>query len=170
MNRTGRAPPHPRRDRPGRHRLLVRAEQPADRTRATAHTPTARRTPSASSPTPPRPPETSGVGRILGSHVVLDLGEGTYALYARLRRGSLTVAVGEQVRTGEQVAECGNSGDSGDSGDSGNSGEPRLRFRLRAGADPDTRPRHPLLRRRASASGEPRDLRLPRPGTAVGLG
>lgn len=33
----------------------------------------------------------SGVKRVVGNHVVLDLGDGTFALYAHLRNGSLAV-------------------------------------------------------------------------------
>ena len=65
--------------------------------------------------------ELTGPGRVLGNHVVLDLGGGVYALLAHLRRGSLRVAKGQRVEAGEQVAECGNSG---------NSTEPHLHFQL----------------------------------------
>lgn len=58
---------------------------------------------------------------VLGNHVVLDLGDGVYAAFAHLRRGSLRVRPGDEVRTGEQIAECGNSG---------NSSEPHLHFQL----------------------------------------
>ncbi|WP_405404406.1 M23 family metallopeptidase [Streptomyces sp. NBC_01104] len=67
-----------------------------------------------------------GPGSIVGNHIVLDLGDGTYALYAHLRRGSLRVRVGDSVRTGQQLAECGNSG---------NSTEPHVHFQLMD--DPD---------------------------------
>ncbi|GGL12415.1 M23 family metallopeptidase [Streptomyces flaveus] len=73
--------------------------------------------------------ELFGVHRIFGNHVVLDLGNGTYATYAHLKRGSLTVREGDQVRTGELLARCGNSG---------NSSEPHLHFQLMDGPDPDT--------------------------------
>ncbi|MEV5437166.1 M23 family metallopeptidase [Streptomyces sp. NPDC052682] len=71
----------------------------------------------------------SGARRIIGNHVVLDLGDGTYALYAHLRRGSLTVREGDRVRAGQLLARCGNSG---------NSTEPHLHFQLMDGPDPDT--------------------------------
>ncbi len=64
--------------------------------------------------------ELTGPGRVLGNHLVLDLG-GVYAVLAHLRRGSLRVAKGQRVAAGEQVAECGNSG---------NSTEPHLHFQL----------------------------------------
>ncbi|MBB6415719.1 M23 family metallopeptidase [Streptomyces massasporeus] len=72
--------------------------------------------------------EVSGVSRILGNHLVLDLGDGTHAAYAHLRRGSLTVREGDRVRAGQVLARCGNSG---------NSSEPHLHFQLMDGPDPD---------------------------------
>ncbi|MFJ8717085.1 M23 family metallopeptidase [Streptomyces violaceus] len=72
--------------------------------------------------------EMSGVRRILGNHIVLDLGNGTYAAYAHLRRGSLTVREGDRVHAGQVLARCGNSG---------NSSEPHLHFQLMDGPDPD---------------------------------
>lgn len=65
--------------------------------------------------------ELLGPGRLLGNHVVLDLGNGVYAAFAHLRRRSLRVTTGERVRAGQQIAECGNSG---------NSSEPHLHFQL----------------------------------------
>lgn len=67
-----------------------------------------------------------GAGAIVGNHVVLDLGDGTYAMYAHLRHGSLRVRAGEAVRAGQPLAECGNSG---------NSTEPHVHFQLMD--DPD---------------------------------
>lgn len=72
--------------------------------------------------------ELAGTGRILGNHLVLDLGNGTYAAYAHLQRGSLTVREGDRVRAGQPIARCGNSG---------NSSEPHLHFQLMDGPDPD---------------------------------
>ncbi|WP_434091176.1 M23 family metallopeptidase [Streptomyces flaveus] len=73
--------------------------------------------------------ELFGVHRIFGNHVVLDLGNGTYAAYAHLKRGSLTVREGDRVSAGQQIARCGNSG---------NSSEPHLHFQLMDSPDPDT--------------------------------
>ncbi|MDK1348321.1 M23 family metallopeptidase [Streptomyces sp. 378] len=72
--------------------------------------------------------ELCGTRRILGNHVVLDLGDGVYAAYAHLRRGSLTVREGDRVRAGQVLARCGNSG---------NSSEPHLHFQLMDMPDPD---------------------------------
>lgn len=67
-----------------------------------------------------------GAGAIVGNHIVLDLGDGTYAMYAHLRHGSIRVRAGEEVRAGQPLAECGNSG---------NSTEPHVHFQLMD--DPD---------------------------------
>ncbi|WP_069813915.1 M23 family metallopeptidase [Streptomyces sp. TP-A0874] len=65
--------------------------------------------------------DASGPGGLIGNHVVLDLGDGVYALYAHLRRGSVMVGEGDRVRAGQQIAQVGNSG---------NSTEPHLHFQL----------------------------------------
>ncbi|MDT6987572.1 M23 family metallopeptidase [Streptomyces lusitanus] len=70
-----------------------------------------------------------GAGRILGNHLVLDLGDGVHAVYAHLRRGSLTVREGDRVHAGQVLAQVGNSG---------NSTEPHLHFQLMDGPDADT--------------------------------
>lgn len=67
-----------------------------------------------------------GVGPLLGNYLVLDIGDGVYAVYAHLRRGSLRVGVGDRVTAGQEIAECGNSG---------NSSEPHLHFQLMDGSD-----------------------------------
>ncbi|MEU3662672.1 M23 family metallopeptidase [Streptomyces sp. NPDC032940] len=73
--------------------------------------------------------EMTGARRIVGNHLVLDLGDGTYAMYAHVRRGSFAVGEGDRVRAGQMVARCGNSG---------NSTEPHVHFQLMDGPDPDT--------------------------------
>ncbi|OCC07802.1 M23 family metallopeptidase [Streptomyces sp. PTY087I2] len=70
-----------------------------------------------------------GARRIIGNHVILDLGDGTYAVYAHLRRGSLQVKPGDRVRAGQRLGRVGNSG---------NSSEPHLHFHLMDGPDPDS--------------------------------
>jgi hypothetical protein len=47
-----------------------------------------------------------------GNHVILDLGDGRYALYAHLKPGSVTIEAGERVRQGQVLGELGNSGSS----------------------------------------------------------
>lgn len=70
-----------------------------------------------------------GARRITGNHLVLDLGDGTYAMYGHLRRGSLAVRPGDRVTAGRELARCGNSG---------NSTEPHVHFQLMDGPDVDT--------------------------------
>ncbi|MGW3651213.1 M23 family metallopeptidase [Streptomyces sp. NPDC000878] len=65
--------------------------------------------------------ELAGPRHILGNHIVLDLGDGTYAVFAHLQRGSATVRPGETVHRGQVIGRCGNSG---------NSSEPHLHFQL----------------------------------------
>ncbi|MCX4824149.1 M23 family metallopeptidase [Streptomyces sp. NBC_01142] len=72
--------------------------------------------------------EISGASRIVGNHIVLDLGDGTYAMYAHVQRGSLAVREGDRVLAGQQLARCGNSG---------NSSEPHVHFQLMDGPDLD---------------------------------
>ncbi|MFD7321496.1 M23 family metallopeptidase [Streptomyces sp. NPDC059875] len=71
----------------------------------------------------------SGARRVTGNHLVLDLGDGTYAMYAHLKRGSLAVRAGDRVVAGQVLARCGNSG---------NSSEPHVHFQLMDGPDLDT--------------------------------
>jgi len=56
-----------------------------------------------------------------GNHVVLDLGQGEYALLAHLRQGSVGVKLGDKVASGDELGRCGNSG---------NTSEPHLHFHL----------------------------------------
>ncbi|MFE9698377.1 peptidoglycan DD-metalloendopeptidase family protein [Streptomyces sp. NPDC006270] len=70
-----------------------------------------------------------GASRIIGNHVILDLGDSTYAVYAHVQRGSLRVRAGETVRAGQRLGSVGNSG---------NTTEPHLHFHLMDGPDPDS--------------------------------
>lgn len=65
--------------------------------------------------------ELLGPGGLLGNHVILDLGDGTYAVLAHLKRKSISVTKGQTVTAGQQLAECGNSG---------NTSEPHIHFQL----------------------------------------
>jgi hypothetical protein len=65
--------------------------------------------------------ELAGPRFVLGNHVVVDHGDGTFAAYAHLRHGSLQVEVGDHVAAGGQVAEVGNTG---------NTTEPHLHVQL----------------------------------------
>ncbi|MFH9232102.1 M23 family metallopeptidase [Streptomyces globisporus] len=70
----------------------------------------------------------AGAHRVIGNHVILGLGDGTYAVYAHARRGSLRVKAGDTVLAGQQIARCGNSG---------NSSEPHLHVHLMDSPDLD---------------------------------
>lgn len=55
----------------------------------------------------------AGIAATAGNHVVLALRpSGPYVLLAHLRSGSVRVAEGDQLASGDQVGECGNSGNS----------------------------------------------------------
>ncbi|OLT30573.1 hypothetical protein BJF79_38525 [Actinomadura sp. CNU-125] len=58
---------------------------------------------------------------VLGNHVILDLGDGVYGVFAHLKRGTVRVRKGDRVTAGQVLADCGNSG---------NSSEPHLHFHL----------------------------------------
>ncbi|GGR80237.1 peptidase [Streptomyces aureoverticillatus] len=70
-----------------------------------------------------------GTRRIVGNHIVLDLGEGVFAMYAHVQRGSLAVRAGDKVVAGQRLGGCGNSG---------NSTEPHVHFQLMDGPDLET--------------------------------
>lgn len=54
-----------------------------------------------------------GVTAIAGNYVTIALpGGGTFVSLVHLRAGSVQVAVGEEVKTGQPIAQCGNSGNS----------------------------------------------------------
>lgn len=54
-----------------------------------------------------------GPAAVAGNHVGIALADGrTFVFLVHLRRGSLRVAVGDAVRTGEVLGTCGNSGNS----------------------------------------------------------
>jgi hypothetical protein len=65
--------------------------------------------------------ELLGAGRLVGNHVVVDIGDGRYAMYAHLQRHSAQVRPGDRVTAGQPIARCGNSG---------NSSEPHLHFQI----------------------------------------
>lgn len=53
-----------------------------------------------------------GPGWVTGNHLIIRSDDGDYAVVAHLRKGSLRVAVGDRVRAGQRIADCGNSGNS----------------------------------------------------------
>jgi murein DD-endopeptidase MepM/ murein hydrolase activator NlpD len=60
---------------------------------------------------------------IAGNHVIIDMGNGTFALYAHLKKGSVIPRRGEFVRCGQRLGFVGNSG---------SSGAPHLHFEIMA--------------------------------------
>lgn len=52
------------------------------------------------------------VDNAAGNHLILDLGNGRYALYAHLKPGSFRVREGDRVHEGQVIATLGNSGKS----------------------------------------------------------
>lgn len=62
----------------------------------------------------------------LGNHVVIDHGAGEYSFLAHFMEGSVKVAPGQQVESGDQLGACGNSG---------RSSEPHLHYHLQTSAD-----------------------------------
>lgn len=71
--------------------------------------------------------ELGGVSFLLGNHVVIDHGDGTWSAYAHLQRGSVAVQKGQRVLAGQPIGSVGNSG---------NSSEPHLHFHLMDHANP----------------------------------
>ncbi|WP_024796399.1 M23 family metallopeptidase [Tomitella biformata] len=64
------------------------------------------------------------VNNVDGNHIVQDLGDGTWAMYAHLQKGSLLVKPGDKVTKGQVIAKLGNTG---------NSNAPHLHFQLMDG-------------------------------------
>lgn len=64
---------------------------------------------------------------VAGNHVVLDLGNGAFAMYAHLRNGSVAVKAGDRVVRGATIGALGNSG---------NATEPHLHFHVADGPSP----------------------------------
>ena len=50
------------------------------------------------------------VDNITGNHVIIDMGNGLYVVYAHLQPGSIVVEVGDEVHVGDKLALVGNSG------------------------------------------------------------
>jgi hypothetical protein len=88
---------------------------------------------------------------LLGSHVMVraastGAADGTVAVLAHLRRGSPTVQVGERVRAGQVIGQCGNSG---------NSSDPHVHFQLMDGPDITTAKGLPFAWRYLDEEGAP---------------
>ncbi|WP_136707634.1 M23 family metallopeptidase [Agromyces sp. H66] len=69
-----------------------------------------------------------GIGAIAGNHVIIALRDvGAFVALVHLQAGSLRVAVGDAVTTGQQLGACGNSG---------NSTQPHVHVQVMDGPDP----------------------------------
>ena len=55
-------------------------------------------------------PKTITLENVDGNHIVLDLGNGVFAFYAHLQKGSVNVSVGDRVKRGQALAKLGNTG------------------------------------------------------------
>ena len=72
-------------------------------------------------------PASVPIGDATGNRVIVDIGNGVYALFAHLKQGSPTVKVGDKVTRGQIIGRLGNSG---------NTTEPHLHFQLTRTAGP----------------------------------
>lgn len=69
-------------------------------------------------------PKTITVQNVDGNHVVIDLGNGFFAFYAHMQKGSVAVQPGDQVKRGQVLGKLGNSG---------NTSAPHLHFHIMDG-------------------------------------
>jgi murein DD-endopeptidase MepM/ murein hydrolase activator NlpD len=72
-------------------------------------------------------PSTINLENVDGNHVVLEIGEGLYAMYAHLQKGSLQVKPGDLVKRGQVLGKLGNTG---------NTSAPHLHFQIMGGPSP----------------------------------
>lgn len=77
-----------------------------------------------------------GAASLAGNHVVIRVADRRYVALVHLKRGSLKVAPGDVVETGDRLADCGNSG---------NSTEPHVHLQVMDGPDPMTARAVPLV-------------------------
>lgn len=70
---------------------------------------------------PDNPPGVMNPENPAGNHLILDLGNGEYALLAHLMADSIEVEEGDELEPGQPIGRCGNSG---------NTSEPHLHFHL----------------------------------------
>jgi len=80
---------------------------------------------------PEQVPGTNPTGLALdqyaGNHIVQDLGDGNYALYAHIKTGAVKVKAGDRLTAGQVVGSIGNTG---------NSDAPHLHFHVMSTPDP----------------------------------
>ncbi|WP_082961804.1 M23 family metallopeptidase [Mycobacterium sp. 852002-51152_SCH6134967] len=76
---------------------------------------------------PGRNPTGLPLNQYAGNHVVQDLGDGNYALYAHIKTGTVAVKPGDRLTAGQVLGEVGNTG---------NSTAPHLHFHVMSSPDP----------------------------------
>lgn len=67
------------------------------------------------------------VDTLPGNHIVVDMGNGNFALYAHIKTGTVAVKVGDHVKAGDVIGHLGNSG---------NTSAPHLHFHVMDGPSP----------------------------------
>ncbi|KUI00300.1 peptidase M23 [Mycolicibacterium acapulense] len=76
---------------------------------------------------PGRNPTGLPLNQYAGNHVVQDLGDGNYALYAHIKTGTVAVQPGDRLTAGQVIGKVGNTG---------NSTAPHLHFHVMSSPDP----------------------------------
>ncbi len=76
---------------------------------------------------PGRSPTGLTLDQYPGNHIVQDLGDGNYALYAHIKTGTVKVKPGDRLTTGQVIGSVGNTG---------NSDAPHLHFHVMSMPDP----------------------------------
>jgi hypothetical protein len=76
---------------------------------------------------PGKSPSGLPLDQYAGNHIVEDLGDGNYTLYAHLKTDSIKVKVGDRLSSGQVIASLGNSG---------NTDGPHLHFHVMSTPDP----------------------------------
>jgi hypothetical protein len=76
---------------------------------------------------PGKSPTGLALNEYAGNHIVQDLGDGNYALYAHIKTGAVKVKPGDQLTAGQVIGSVGNTG---------NSDAPHLHFHVMSTPDP----------------------------------
>jgi hypothetical protein len=76
---------------------------------------------------PGKLPDNLPIDQADGNFVVLDIGNGAFALYAHMQPGSVTVAAGAKIKVGDVLGKVGNTG---------NTSAPHLHFHVMDGPSP----------------------------------
>jgi hypothetical protein len=76
---------------------------------------------------PGKSPTGLALNEYAGNHIVQDLGDGNYALYAHVKTGAVKVKAGDQLKAGQVIGSVGNTG---------NTDAPHLHFHVMSTPDP----------------------------------